>query len=83
MAVLSRNELAERQRLGASISLARHRARLGQVELAEAVDVTQTTISAWETGRRTPDLVAALRVAKACGVTLDELAGLAPLPPLR
>lgn len=72
-----------RQAVGSALSLARRRAGLDQRQVAEELGATQTTISHWETGRRTPDIVTAELLAGLYGLTLDELVGRVPLPPLR
>jgi transcriptional regulator with XRE-family HTH domain len=52
-------------------------------ELAEASGVPIGTLRGWEYGRRTPLIDAALRVAEALGVSLDELAGRDEPPPAK
>lgn len=47
---------------------------LSRAELAKAAETTRVSIYRYEAGTRTPDLYAAQRLAKALGVTLDELA---------
>lgn len=44
-----------------------------QEEFAKAVGVDQTTVSKWETGRSKPRVGELSRIAKVCGVTVDEL----------
>jgi transcriptional regulator with XRE-family HTH domain len=48
---------------------------LSQSQLAKKAGVATVTIQAWEHGRRTPLLSAAVPLADALGVSLDELAG--------
>ena len=59
----------------------RERAGLSQPKLAAAADVPVATLRTWEQGRREPLLSAAVKLATALGVSLDELAGRAPQPP--
>lgn len=61
--------------LGDRIRTARQAARLSQTALADAVGATQQQVSHWESGRKEPSLYYAARLARALGVTLDELAG--------
>lgn len=44
-----------------------------QEEFAKAVGVDQTTVSKWETGRSKPRVGELYKIAKVCGVTVDEL----------
>ena len=61
--------------LARRVVAARTRHGLTQAALAEAVDVTNETISRIERGRFEPSLTTACRLAKALGVSLDYLAG--------
>ena len=51
---------------------------LSQTALAEKLDnqVTASAIGLWELGKRTPNLDAAILIAKFFGVSLDYIAGL-------
>lgn len=51
------------------------RKRLGksQSELADILGVKQQAVSLWESGQRMPSLDNAVKLAKAFGVTLNEL----------
>lgn len=46
---------------------------LNQIEFAKALNVTQSAVSHWETGRSNPDTHQLLRIAKYFGITVDEL----------
>jgi transcriptional regulator with XRE-family HTH domain len=70
-----------RQRVGRALALARRRARLDQAAVCESLRTARPTVSAWETGRRTPDVVTAGLLADLYGLTIDQLVGRAPLPP--
>jgi transcriptional regulator with XRE-family HTH domain len=48
---------------------------MSQKELADALGVTQGTVSAWESGRWDPTVENLRAVAKVLGVTVDELIG--------
>jgi len=50
---------------------ARHRAALSQVALADRAGVTQSVISAYESGTRQPSLATLERLVAATGLTLD------------
>jgi len=52
-----------------------HRAKhdLTQAELADRVGVTRKTINTVETGRFVPSTILALKLARAFGVTVEEL----------
>ena len=45
--------------------------KMSQEELAKRVDVTQASVSAWETGKTVPDNQTANMLASLFGVTLD------------
>ncbi len=49
---------------------------IGQIELAEKLQVSRGIISLWENGLREPTLSSLIRIATFFGVTLDYLAGL-------
>jgi transcriptional regulator with XRE-family HTH domain len=55
----------------------REAAGLSQPQAAAAAGVPVATLRNWEQARRVPALDAAARLAKAIGVSLDELAGIA------
>ena len=48
---------------------------LTQVELAERLNVSQSTITSWENGNRRPDLDLLPVIAQIFGVSVDELLG--------
>lgn len=49
---------------------------LSQFELAKDLEVSQRSISSWETGFRQPDFETLGKIAKYFGVTTDYLLGL-------
>ena len=55
---------------GEIIREARHRAGLSQKQLAERLGTTQSVITRWETGRRSPTFEALVRAVRACGLDL-------------
>jgi transcriptional regulator with XRE-family HTH domain len=50
--------------------------QVGQVELANAINVSKGTISLWENGLREPKLSNLISLATFFNVTIDFLAGL-------
>ena len=57
----------------------REERRLSQDGLALKLNVSQSTISAYEIGERTPDLETLIAIAQFFGVSLDYVAGLSDL----
>ncbi|MFC1628153.1 helix-turn-helix transcriptional regulator [Gemmatimonadota bacterium] len=56
-----------------NLKVFRARHDLTQADLAEQVGVTRKTINTIETGRFVPSTVLALRLARAFGVSVEEL----------
>ena len=52
--------------------------RLTQEDVAEKVGVTRQAVAKWEAGDSIPDLETGLRLARALGVSLDELTSYEP-----
>ena len=50
--------------------------KLGQVELAKAINVSKGIISLWENGLREPNMYCLIKLAKYFNVSIDELVGL-------
>lgn len=50
--------------------------KIGQIELAKAIDVSKGIISLWENGLREPKLSNLVSLAKFFSVSIDFLAGL-------
>jgi transcriptional regulator with XRE-family HTH domain len=65
----------EKKEMGKKLQRIRKEAGMSQFQLAVAASVPVSTLQGWEQGRREPLLLAAARVAKALGVSLDQLAG--------
>ena len=59
--------------LGEKINFYRKTRRLSQEELAERVGVSRQAVSTWENGDATPEVEKLLALARAFGVTTDEL----------
>lgn len=64
-----------RQTISASIRAERGRAGYSQSDLAEAIGVSQKTVSGWERGTSMMGLDRAWQVAETLGVDIDQLAG--------
>lgn len=50
--------------------------RIGQIELADKLQVSRGIISLWENGLREPTLSSLVKIAVFFGVSLDYLAGI-------
>lgn len=53
----------------------RQERKLSQSQFAKEFNVSQTTVSGWETGYREPDINTLIELAKYFGVTTDFLLG--------
>ena len=60
---------------GAAIRELREKNHLTQVQLAQKLNVSDKTISKWETGKGYPDITLLELIAKALNVSLSELLG--------
>jgi transcriptional regulator with XRE-family HTH domain len=70
---LTTQERAFFARLGARIAQLRKEQGITQVQLAETLDVSQQTITAYETGRRRIQVSTLPVIAQALGVTVEAL----------
>ena len=61
--------------LGALMQKARNESGKNQIEVAEKVGVSNTTISIWESGKKQPGVINLLKYCAAIGMTLDDLLG--------
>lgn len=59
--------------IGESIRHHRKKLNLTQAQLAERLSVTPQAVSKWESGAGLPDLSMAVPLARALGITTDEL----------
>ncbi|MDR6974161.1 transcriptional regulator with XRE-family HTH domain [Streptomyces sp. 3330] len=66
--------------MGPRLRAARERHGATLTGVSRATGIAPSTLSRIETGRRSPTLDVVLRLAKEYGVSLDELAGIAPAP---
>jgi len=64
--------------LSGNILRLRRERKLTQEQLADFVGVTKASVSKWETGQNTPDIVLLPRLASFFDVTVDELIGYYP-----
>lgn len=60
---------------GEIIREARRRAGLSQQDLAERLGTTQSVITRWETGRRSPTFETVIKAVRACGLDLAVTLG--------
>lgn len=67
--------LVEIMGLGNKIKQLREKKGLTQVEMARLLSIQHSTISQWETGKRTPDYETLRRLAGFFGVTVSHLLG--------
>ena len=65
--------------LNDNIKTLRKKMGFTQVELAERLNVSQSTITSWENGTRRPDLDLLPVIAQIFGVSVDELLGREPV----
>lgn len=61
--------------IGQRIRDLRKQKRMSQTELAKSVGVSQTTVTAWETGKAEPSSSAVAKLADIFNVTTDYLLG--------
>ena len=59
--------------IGKNIRAARSEKGLSQQALAEKCDFSNTTLSAYETGKKTPGLITTAKIANALGVSIERL----------
>jgi transcriptional regulator with XRE-family HTH domain len=62
---------ALRRDVGTRIALLREAVALTQEQMADALAVARNTLAMWETGARTPDLNAMIRLSERFDVSLD------------
>ncbi len=65
--------MALRAAIAPRIRRLREDRELGQTEVAKAIGVTQPALSNYENERRTPPLLAVVKLGRYFGVSLDEL----------
>lgn len=69
-----------RKQFGERLRMARHGARLKQVELAEEIGVSKGAVAAYEVGRSEPNLRNLIALSRVLGVPADWLLGESSLP---
>ncbi|MGI8407601.1 MAG: helix-turn-helix domain-containing protein [Actinomycetota bacterium] len=60
---------------GEIIREARHRTGISQQLLAERLGTTQSVVTRWETGRRSPNFETLVKAVRACGLDLHVTIG--------
>lgn len=63
---------AHEKKVNSPMRDARHKAGISIEELAKRSGVTPMTIRGWELGNRSPTIRAAIEVANALGISIDE-----------
>lgn len=71
-----------RRQIGGNLRRLRQSRDYLQSDLADMLDVSQSTIGMYENDQRVPPLDMLMRYAMIFGVTLDELCGLEPAEPM-
>lgn len=56
-----------------TLPVARKIAKLTQKQLADAVGVSESTVFAWEKGKREPTVSQAKLIGQACGINYDDI----------
>lgn len=64
-----------RETIRLNIIYYRKQARLSQKDLAQRVNLKESSISAWESGRSLPDIATLWELCKIFGVTLNQMYG--------
>ena len=62
-----------------AIRTARNIKKMSQTEAAEAIGVTQMTVSRWETGQTVPNALNLIKMGEVYGKSIDQLCGVEPL----
>jgi transcriptional regulator with XRE-family HTH domain len=73
--LMTHDETAFFRALGARIAVLRKESGITQVQLAEAMDVSQQTVASWEVGRRGVPVSNLPLLARTLGVTVEALIG--------
>ncbi len=71
--IIEKEDCYMNQNIGMVIRQLRHRHRVGQGDLAEALGVSAQAVSKWETGKANPDLCLLPELAKYFGISIDSL----------
>ena len=69
-------KIFDRQTLGERLKLLRNEAGIGQNKLAKDLQVSNASISYWETGKQEPTAEAICKIAQYFNVSADYLLGL-------
>jgi len=69
-------EQAMRETIRLNIIYYRKQARLSQKDLAQRVNLKESSISAWESGRSLPDIATLWEICQIFGVTLNQMYGI-------
>jgi transcriptional regulator with XRE-family HTH domain len=80
---MGRPMIKPRPKQGARLAAFRRAAGLSQAELAEALNVTQSSVAYWETAAKPPRSEIIGKMAAALGVRVEELLGEGPVTGVR
>ena len=61
--------------IGSRIQLYREKRGMSRNELAEHMSVSLQSVYRWESGERTPDVIALMEIAHLLGVNMNQLTG--------
>ena len=67
-----------RLNIGQNLIRLRHKKQITQEQLADFIGVTKASVSKWETGQSTPDIILLPQLATYFDITVDELLGYEP-----
>ena len=62
-----------------AIRTARNLKRMSQSDAADAIGVTQKTVSRWETGQTIPNALNLVKMSEVYGKSIDQLCGVTSL----
>ena len=62
-----------------AIRTARNLKRMSQTDAADAIGVTQKTVSRWETGQTIPNALNLVKMSEVYGKSIDQLGGVVSL----
>ena len=77
---MTQDEKAFFKAMGARIAQLRKDSSITQVQLAQAMEVSQQTVTSWEVGRRGVPVSAVPALARALGCTVETLVGEKAVP---
>ena len=64
------------QEFGERLRTFRKQKRMTQKQIGERIDISNATISSWEDGTKTPNVLSIIALCEAFDLSLDDLVGL-------